>query len=237
MAILYNKRHGFNTCTSSQDGLQMTLEQIEMKLIENKKLQSALIKSMAKSKNNQFATILELKSLTYHQEELERKRKEEIDLFRISIRKRITEKGNALYTSLSVPLKYLAGEIMRGNEETVLNQVIAGRGKTIGVETILNMGFTTNQVELLLRQSEWFISKATSIVYVNNNLTGAVVNNERIEVTTQDLLTFVKYNKDKSGQLQRQLEKYQNAIKIYCHACYLVSCSSRCPLWSLRGWK
>ena len=129
----------------------MTFEQIDSLLHDNKRLQRTIINNMMKRKNH-VATVIELISLTNHQEELERKRAEEIESLRISIRKQISEKSNGIYTNLPVPLRYLAGELLQGNEEYVLNQAIEGNGQTIAAETIMKTGFTTNQAECLSLQ-------------------------------------------------------------------------------------
>ena len=91
----------------------MTFEQIDSLLHENKRLQRIMIKNLMKRKS-QVATVIDLISLTNHQEELERKRVEEIESLRINIRKQISEKSNGIYTNLPAPLRYLAGELLQG---------------------------------------------------------------------------------------------------------------------------
>jgi len=135
----------------------MTLEQVDTQLRENKKMQHRLIQGMTKAKKQHLSTILELIHLSTHQEELERKRTEEIGILQVSIRKQISDGAKELYTSLPTPLKHILGEILTGNEYLVLAQTLRGNGITVGADTILKTGLTTNQARFIRQQKEQLV--------------------------------------------------------------------------------
>lgn len=213
----------------------MTFEQIDSLLTENKRLQRKMIKNMAKTKN-QLATVFDLISLTNHQEELERKRKEEIEALRISIRTKIQEKGSELYTSLPAPLRYLAGELMVGNEEIVLNQTVAGTGKTLATETILNTGFTLNQAEFISQAHTQLNIISASLEDANKSLQSILDNNKNMETETSDILIMAKARNVQIEKLQTQNEIYENKIRDFCQACPRPRCGNTCPLYIFCGW-
>lgn len=213
----------------------MAFEQVDSLLTENKRLQRKMIKGMAKTKH-QLATVLDLISLTNHQEELERKHSEEIEALRISIRKQIQEKGNKLYTSLPAPLRYLVGELMVGNEELVLNQTVAGAGKTLATETILNTGFTINQADFISQAHAQLNSISASLEDANNNLKSILDNSKNLETKTSDILTIQKARNIQTSKLQTQNEMYENKIKDFCSSCPRPRCVNTCPLYVFCGW-
>lgn len=221
----------------------MTFEQIDSLLSDNKTLQRKIIKTLGK-RNNQLATFLDLISITNSQEELERKRIEEIDALRIIIRKQISEKSSGVYTSLPIPLRYLAGELLTGNEEYVLNQTIQCKGKSIAAETIMETGFTTNQAKFLSHQM-------MQLKAITNSFEDAMLDSDKLKEVNfvlgamdgdtlkhaRSLVVLANKRAGQLGQLRIKTEMYKDHVKDYCKTCEKNPCVNDCPLRVFGTWK